>query len=193
MSKKFFKLFFLIISFTFLTGCLGDFNPNGSNSKTDYPYFVTSEATVVKKIMVPPGTKLVYEEQFFKKGKQDNLLNESKLRSIEFPTNKSTFWGGVPITSIVKYYNTDMRGFSVYADFTILGEDDKTKFSQMWESCGDHLGITINNLDDWSFNKRNIADVESCSVLYQRYFKDDVEQQNFLDEMYAALMEVVSK
>jgi hypothetical protein len=44
-------------------------------------------------------------------------------------------------------------------------------FSKQWQRCGDDLGISIKNTEDWSFNASNIADVENCSVLYQRYFK----------------------
>jgi len=32
-----------------------------------------------------------------------------------------------------------------------------------------------------------IYDVQSCSVLYQRYFKDDMQQQQFLDNLYSEL------
>jgi hypothetical protein len=86
-----------------------------------------------------------------------------------------------------------MCGYTVTADFSKLSEDQKTKFSELWQSCNDGLGITIKNTDDWSFNKENIADVESCSVIYQRYFKDDSRQQSFLNEMYAELQKINSK
>ena len=63
-----------------------------------------------------------------------------------------------------------------------------TRFAQLWRSSGnDDLGVYIINPADWSFNPRNISDVESCGVTYQRYFKDDAKQQRFLDALYAAL------
>lgn len=86
-----------------------------------------------------------------------------------------------------------MRGYTVYPDFGKLGENKKTKFSKIWQGCTDGLSITVKEIDDWSFNKVNIADVESCSVLYQRYFKDDAAQQAFLDEMLKELRKVDSK
>ncbi len=86
-----------------------------------------------------------------------------------------------------------MHGYSVYADFSKLSEDKKTKFYKLWESCSDNLGITIKNEDDWSFNKNNIADIENCSVLYQRYFKADKGQQDFLDKMLSELRKINSK
>jgi hypothetical protein len=186
--RPFSSLFALIV-----TGCVMNMSPTGGNSAPDYPYFVTTEPLIVKKVPVPTGTKLVYEEQFFKEGKQDHKLKEEKLTTIEFPEGKELIWGGVPIKSIYKFFNSEMRGYTVTADFSKLSEDQKTKFSELWQSCNDGLGITIKNTDDWSFNKENIADVESCSVIYQRYFKDDSRQQSFLNEMYAELQKINSK
>ena len=165
-------------------------NPTGGNSSPDYPYFITNEALVVKKILVPKGTKLFYEEQFFKKGEQNQLMSESKLETIELPAGKTIDWAGVPVTSITKFYNSKMRGFTVYADFNQLLDNKKTKFSELWKNCNNDLGITVKNIDDWSFNTKNIADIESCNVLNQRYFKEDTAQQNFLDNMYAELMKI---
>lgn len=108
---------------------------------------------------------MVYEEQFFKEGKQDHKLKEEKLTTIEFPEGKELIWGGVPVKSIYKFFNSEMRGYTVTADFSKLNEDQKTKFSELLQSCNDGLGITIKNTDDWSFNKENIADVKSCSVI----------------------------
>jgi hypothetical protein len=188
LLRPFSSLFALIV-----TGCVGNMNPTGGNSAPNYPYFITTEPLIVKKVPVPIGTKLVYEEQFFKEGKQDHKLKEEKLTTIEFPEGKELIWGGVPIKSIYKFFNSEMRGYTVTADFSKLSEDQKTKFSELWQSCNDGLGITIKNTDDWSFNKENIADVESCSVIYQRYFKDDSRQQSFLNEMYAELQKINSK
>ena len=187
---KFLKRYsYLLLLFSVL-GCVGNMNPTGGNSTPDYPYFETSKPLLVKKIMVPAGTVLTYEEQFFKSGEQKELLSEKDITGIKLPEGKVLNWGGVPVTSIDKFFNSEMRGFTVNADFSLLPENKKTKFSKLWESCDTGLGITIKDTDDWSFNPKNIADVESCSVLYQRYFKDDPEQQNFLNEMYEALLDV---
>ncbi len=128
----------------------------------------------------------------FKEGKQDKILNEEKLNTIEFPIGETIDWAGVPITSIVKYYNTKMHGYSVYADFNQLSDTKKTKFSKLWQSCNDNLGIDVKNMDDWSFNTNNISDIQSCSVSYQRYFKEDAKQQRFLDSIYTELMKIDS-
>lgn len=190
---KFFKSSFSLLGLLFLTGCVGNMNPTGGNSTPNYPYFITVKPLVVKKIAVPTGTKLVYEEQFFKEGKQEKMLNEEKLITIELPKGQFIIWGGVPVTSIDKFFNSEMHGYTVYADFEKLTEDKKTKFSELWQSCSNDIGITVKNTEDWSFNTQNISDVESCSVLYQRYFKENESQQKFLNEIYSELLKVDSK
>jgi hypothetical protein len=185
VPMKFFKLPLLFVAL--LAGCVGSMNPTGGNSRPDYPYFVTTKPLVVKKIPVPVGTTLVYEESWFKKGKQDKMLSESKLTAINLPEGETILWGGVPVTRIAQFFNSKMRGFNVSADFSKLTKAQQNRFTEMWQSCDDNLGIAIKNRDDWSFNLDNIVDVQSCSVLYQRYFKNNKEQQRFLDEMYREL------
>lgn len=185
VPMKFFKLPLLFVAL--LTGCVGSMNPTGGNSRPDYPYFVTTKPLVIKKIPVPVGTTLVYEESWFKKGKQDKMLSESKLTAINLPEGETILWGGVPVTRIAQFFNSEMRGFNVSADFSKLTKAQQNRFTEMWQSCDDNLGIAIKNRDDWSFNLDNIVDVQSCSVLYQRYFKNNKEQQRFLDEMYREL------
>lgn len=181
-------LLFLLSGILFLTGCAGYMNPTGGNSALDYPFFITNERCVVKKISIPAGTKLVYEEHFFKEGQQDKMMSEEKLIAIEMQNGATIDWGGVPVTSIEKFFNSAMCGFTVYADFNQLSNEHKTTFSELWQSCSDGLGIKVQDMNDWSFNKNNISDIESCSVNYQRYFKENAAQQKFLDDIYAELM-----
>ena len=53
----------------------------------------------------------------------------------------------------------------------------------MWQSCGGELDVLVKNTDDWTFETKNISDISDCSVTYQRLFKDDMQQQNFLDKL----------
>lgn len=186
---KFLKHSFIFKGLLLLSGCLGNWNPNYTPKK-NYPYFITKESMIVKKVVVPKGTKLVYEEHFFKKGNQDKMMIEEKLTSIELPIGETIDWGGVPIISIRKFYNQEMRGFTVYPNFNKVNNHKKNKFLQLWKSYKCNLGITIKNINDWSFNKGNISDVESCGVIYQRYFKEDANQQLVLDELYDELLKV---
>ena len=178
------KIIFSIVTLLNLGACVGNMNPTGGNSRPDYPYYVTTQPIIVKKIPIPIGTKLEYEEQYFKSGQQNSLLNEKKLVSIYFPKDQSMNWAGVPIGTINKYFNSEMKGFSVYARFEQLPSNQQTRFSQLWQKCDDNLGISVRNTDDWTFNLNNIADIDSCSVNYQRYFKNNLQQQHYLDQLY---------
>ena len=110
-------------------------NPTGGQGP-DYPYFITTESVTVKKLVVPKGTKLIYEEQFFKKGQQDKIMNEKKLTYIHLPEGKTIDWGGVPVYAITKFFNPEMMGYSVFADFSQLRDEQRTKFSELWRRCG---------------------------------------------------------
>ena len=177
------------IGYFVLLGLSGMGSPTGGRGP-NYPYFITLEPTTIKNILVPKGTKLTYEEQFFKEGQQDKIMNEEKLTSIELPEAKTIDWGNVPVFMILKFFNSEMRGYTVYADFNQLSNDKKTKFSELWQSSDNELGIDVKNIGDWSFNKQNITDVESCGVNNQRYFKEDKSQQQFLDSLMKELLNI---
>lgn len=177
-------MIFCMVTLLNLGACVGNMNPTGGNSRPDYPYYVTTQPIIVKKIPIPVGTKLEYEEQYFKSGQQNSLLNEKKLVAIYFPKDQSMNWAGVPIGTINKYFNSEMKGFSVYARFEQIPSNQQTRFSQLWQKCDDNLGISVRNTDDWTFNLNNIADIDSCSVNYQRYFKNNLQQQHYLDQLY---------
>ena len=119
------------IGYFVLLGLSGMGSPTGGRGP-NYPYFITLEPTTIKNILVPKGTKLTYEEQFFKEGQQDKIMNEEKLTSIELPEGKTIDWGNVPVFMILKFFNSEMRGYTVYADFNQLSNDKKTKFSELW-------------------------------------------------------------
>ncbi|WP_178983951.1 hypothetical protein [Winogradskyella helgolandensis] len=192
------KTIFIIISIIILLliGCFYAYiNALGSmwvlNKPDESPYFVTTKSIIIKNIPLPKGTKITYKKRYFwEKHKQNKLLNEENVTDISFMEGITIDWGGVPITSIHKFFNSEMKGFSVYADFDKLNKNNKTQFSNLWFSCNNNLGITVENTNDWSFNKKNILDIESCGVNNQRYFKEDKNQQRFLDELYSQLMKI---
>ncbi|SKB91650.1 hypothetical protein SAMN05660841_03070 [Sphingobacterium nematocida] len=168
-------------------------SPTGGRGP-NYPYFITNEPTIVKKIVVPKGTKLTYEEHFFKAGQQIKIMNEKKLTGIELPEGKTIDWGGVPVFMIIKFYNPGMQGYSLYPDFNQLNNNKKTKFSKLWEGAGciDALGITVKNTDDWSFNINNITKVSDCGVNSLYYIDDEKrkKQEQLPDELYKELKKV---
>lgn len=169
-----------------LNGLSGMGSPTGGGA-ANFPYFITTESILVKKMEVPKGTKLTYEKQFLKEGQQDEIMSEARLMSIELPKGETIDWGGVPAYKIIKFFNSEMRGYSVYADFNQLKDDKKTKFSELWQSCSTDLAVLVKDTGDWTFSLENIVDISSCGVDYQRYFKEDEEQQLFLDHIFNEL------
>lgn len=187
---KLFKLSFILMGLLFLNSCRLENAPKGL--QIDYPYFITKDSVVVKKIKVPKGTKLVYNESPIYKGVQIQMLDENQLSEIEFQDKDTIYWGGVPITHIRIFFNDEIPGYTVYADFTRLSESKKTKFSELWERYDDGLGVKIKNLDDWSFNQKNISDINDCG-LNQRYFKEDIKQQKTLDSILNEMKKIEVK
>ena len=169
-------------------GCLPKIDPKGPTYNSNAPFYITKKPEMVKHILVPTGTKLVYEGTATQEGEQDKMMDEEKLYEIKVENGATIDWAGIPVNWIYKFFNTDMNGFTIYPDFEKMKKDKINKFGEMWYNCGDGLGIMVKNMDDWSFNSDNIADVESCSVNYQRYFKDNKEQQSFLNEMYTEMI-----
>ncbi len=55
-------------------------------------------------------------------------MNENNLTDIQLPEGETINWGGVPVNMIVKFFNTEMLGYMVYADFNQLTEDKKSTF-----------------------------------------------------------------
>ena len=175
-----------------LFGCVGNWNPNHTPKK-NYPYFIVKEPIRVKNIEVPKGTKLTYEDSFFKKGEQKKALDEELITMIEFPESTPLYWGGLPIVSIVKFDNTSMKGYTLTANFTKTPNKEAEEFFNIWKSHQCTLALNISNTDDWSFNRNNIEDIENFGSAYQRYFKEDRKQQKVLDEIYQKLIQIPVK
>ncbi|MCL7763527.1 hypothetical protein MPF19_08890 [Polaribacter sp. Z014] len=181
-------LFVLIGLFYIYAKGLGSMYALG-NKPDESPFYITTKPIVVKNILLPKGTKISYKKNYFwQKYEQKELLNEKNIKEISFP--EVINWGGVPITSILKFFNPEMKGFSVYADFNRLDKNKETQFSNLWKSCSSKLQISVQDTDDWSFNKKNISDIESCSVNYQRYFSEDEKQQKFLNDLLSEMMKI---
>lgn len=183
MKKKIFTiigvllLIVVLVKGYFLIASLSNFgNPTGTRPP-DSPYFITTGPTKVKNITVPKGTKLTYEEHFFKEGQQYKIMNEEKLTNIKLPEGKTINWGGVPVYMIVKFFNPEMPGFTIYPDFSQLNNDKESKVSKLWQSSQCDLGLLVKNTSDWTFNTKNITGVCDCGFKNRR----------FLDELFNEL------
>ncbi|WP_452231394.1 hypothetical protein [Lacinutrix sp. MEBiC02595] len=152
------------------------------------PFFITTQPIMVKNIRVPKDTKITYKKQYFwEKKEQTELLKEKNILKISF--NEVIYWGEVPITSIEKFFNPKMIGFNVNADFTKLNKNKETPFSNLWQSCNSALAIQVKDINDWSFNKENISDIQGCGRM-NRYFSEDIKQQNFLNDLNTEMREI---
>jgi hypothetical protein len=198
MEKKIFIVLGVIVLiaigyFYFYTKALGSMF-SVANKLDESPFFITTQPIIVKNISLPEGTKIIYEKQYFwEKYEQKKLLNEKDIFEISF--KEVIYWGGVPITKILQFYNPKMIGFSVYPDFDKLNKNKETQFSNLWLNCNSDyasnskLGITVKDINDWSFNKKNILDIEGVGP-NNRYFKEDKNQQKYLDELLSELMKI---
>lgn len=189
------KIILTVLGILFLIsiGCFYYVKALGStgvlHTPNDSPYVITNKPLIIKNLAIPIGAKITYKKRYFwEKNEQKKLPNEKNITEISFKEGQTLDWGGVPITSIKMFYNSEMRGYSVSADFNSLDKNNETPFSKLWQSCDANLDITVENINDWSFNKRNILDIASCGVNCQRHFKLDLNQQVFLDNLYNELL-----
>lgn len=160
------------------------------NTPNKSPYFITDKPIVVNNILVPKETKITYKKRYFwEKYEQKKPLKQKDITRITFKEGITIDWGGIPIKEMIKFFNPKMKGYTVYANFNSLNKNKKTQFYNLWKSCNSELGITVKNTDDWSFNKKNIIDIQSCGS-NQRYFSEDKKQQLFLDNLYNELTKI---
>ncbi|MCW9710572.1 hypothetical protein L5B71_06830 [Avibacterium sp. 21-586] len=164
----------------------GCYNPTGCQRDIFYPSYTTIQPMKVKGIDLPVGTIIQYDEERDTPKELAKPMKEKYIQSLIFPENSDVRWAGVKIASIERFFNRDMRGFSVNYKANSL---DKTKnaFEKLWKHCRDNLGILVYDLKDWSFNRSNIQDISSCSVIYQRGV--DARSEDFLDIMKKAMLE----
>ena len=74
------------------------------NKPDERPYFVTTKPLIVKQILLPKETKIIYNKRYFWQNyEQNKLLNEKNITQISLKDGTTIYWGGVPITSIVKF------------------------------------------------------------------------------------------
>ena len=160
------------------------------HKKDERPYFIVDEPIFVKKLVLNKGTKITYRSHFNKKGKQNKTLDENDIIEISFAKDEIIEWGGAPIKAIMSFNSLEKKGFFIYLDTDKIQKKEETNFLKIWREHSISLGILIENSNDWSFNKSNILDIESCGVNYQRFYEENTEQQMFLDRLFIELNNV---
>ncbi len=97
----------IVLIYAYITGLASMWH---LHKPDDSPYFITTKPVIVKNILLPAGTKIVYEKSFFSgKYEQEKMLKEKDITAIYFKQDTTINWGGVPIISIVKFFNTKMK------------------------------------------------------------------------------------
>jgi len=166
----------LIIWLLFLRSDAMNSTPN-----TDFrPFFITSKPIIFKKISLPKGTKIIYTYRYFwETFEQKKPRSEKDIKKIVF--KEEINWGGIPVTSISKFFNPEMTGFTLH--FNELNKTKKNQLYPLLHICNKEIGINIKNSNDWSFNKKNILSIQSCGF----------EKQKYLDILYTKLMKLENK
>ncbi len=157
------------------------------------PFFITNKPTMVKNMLVPKGTKLIYERQSpDQEGIQYKILDEEKLTEIILDENNPDAyvnWGGIPASHFKKISD---ENYSVIINVWTL-EYEKDNVVYGFNIAEDNLRISVKNMNDWTYNTQNIKEIQNDSVLYDKYDKNENFKQNFIDIYVQYLMQKKSK
>ena len=135
-------------------------------SLPDYKYYIVKEPMVVKNLELPVGTRIVYfNTSLFGDSESSKPLREKNIYQIFFPDDKPLIWGGVPVSLIERFFNRDMKGFTVYPELGNSLESDENKhklmekneFLKLWFMWTKDMDVNIKNENDWSFNPDNMV------------------------------------
>jgi hypothetical protein len=153
---------------------------NGANSD-DSPYFETAEPTLINKLLVPKGARLVYTKcidirekmsdgnyvttgavaDTCRAGNQNEIMDVTRLKYIFIPSGETLDWGGIPASLFVVYRESNLLDIGV--DYDKLSEVKLAEFKKlMSEVCSWKFEFKLKSMDDFSFNKKNILGVEKC-------------------------------
>ncbi|WP_338946338.1 hypothetical protein KST17_00440 [Fusobacterium canifelinum] len=196
MKKSLFLIFFLFL-------ILSSFSY--SNYPTpDYKYYIVKEPMVVKNLELPVGARIVYfDTSLFGDSESSRPLKEKNIYQIFFPDDKPLIWGGVPVSLIERFFNRDMKGFTVYPELGNSLESDKNKsklmekseFLKLWFMWAKNMHVDIKDEKDWSFNPDNMvlggkADTRDIDYGNLKYFQDENSMEEHLRKLNEAARNV---
>ena len=170
----------------------------------DYKYYIVKEPVVVKNLQLPVGTRIVYfNTSLFGDSESSRPLREKNIYQIFFPDDKPLIWGGVPVSLIERFFNRDMKGFTVYPELGNSLESDKNKsklmekneFLKLWFMWAKNMDVHIKNEKDWSFNPDNMvlggeADARYIDYGNLKYFPDENSKEEHLRKLNEAARNV---
>ena len=191
--NKLFLVTTLSLSSINLTACIGCYNPTGCTADTS-PYYITQSTTYIRGITVPPQTKLTYKAQnFSQKNQQTKPLNERDLTDIVLPTNTAIVWGGMPSAKFIRFFNSEMKGFTVYPAQG-FNQNSSSEFLKLWQSCDSDLSITLKDPHNWTFDPSNM-EIRGCGVNIQKrsQYNTHLPNQDKADEFLIKINHALQK
>ena len=170
----------------------------------DYKYYIVKEPMVVKNLQLPIGTRIVYfNTSLFGDSESSRPLREKNIYQIFFPDDNPLIWGGVPVTLIERFFNRDMKGFTVYPELGNSLESDENKhklmekneFLKLWFMWAKNMDVHIKDEKDWSFNPDNMvlggkADARDIDYGNLKYFPDESSMEEHLKKLNEAARNV---
>ena len=155
----------------------------------DYKYYIVKEPMVVKNLELPVGTEIVYfDTSLFGDRESSRPLREKNIYQIFFPD---------------RFFNRDMKGFTVYPELGNSLESDENKrklmkkneFLKLWFMWTANMHVDIKDEKDWSFNPDNMvlggeADVRYIDYGNLKYFPDENTMKEHLRKLNEAARSV---
>ena len=152
-------LFLIVLLFTMLSSF-----SYSNYSLPDYKYYIVKEPMVVKNLQLPVGTRIYYfNTSLFGDSESSKPLREKNIYQIFFPDDEPLVWGGMPVALIERFFNRDMKGFTVYPELGYKKEKtkseltEKSEFLKLWFMWSENMDVNIKNENDWSFNPDNMV------------------------------------
>lgn len=170
----------------------------------DYRYYIVKEPMIVKNLQLPVGTRIVYfNTSLFGDRESSRPLREKNIYQIFFPDDNPLIWGGVSVTLIERFFNRDMKGFTVYPELGNSLESDENKrklmkkneFLKLWFMRTANMHVDIKDEKDWSFNPDNMvlggkADVRDIDYDNLKYFDGENSMKEHLRKLNEAARNV---
>ena len=170
----------------------------------DYRYYIVKEPMVVKNLQLPVGTRIVYfNTSLFGDSESSKPLKEKNIYQIFFPDDNPLIWGGMPVALIERFFNRDMKGFTVYPELGNSFESDENKsklmekneFLKLWFMWAKNMDVDIKDEKDWSFNPDNMilggkADARDIDYDNLKYFDGENSMKEHLRKLNEAARNV---
>lgn len=175
------KSFLLFTVMSLLSGCYFMANIGGDGAEKR-PFIFVDKPTVIKNVLLPVNTEILYHENSHKKLEQEieefRLIPDPSTGAYE--PQSYIQWGGAYVENMGfngQFLRVKATGF--------VKMPQKNEFLRLWENCDGELLIKLKDANDWSFNPKNMY-IENCGRFT---YPDDgrAEQVEFMQKINQAL------